>query len=137
MILNIQLFGGRGASSSGITKGNYLYTRNGANLSVKVLDVSKKGVLIETSGTLANGQIMEGKRTAGFNSPIIKNMVKQSNKKYTVEYFKSRGTEIRNSVPKGYVKLEGATTAPKGYTWYSNNKSLFGGERRTILVKNR
>ena len=81
MKLEIQLFGGRGASSSSITKGTYLYTSKGANLSVKVLDVSKKGILIETSGTLANGQIMEGKRTASLNSPIIKNMVKQKRRK--------------------------------------------------------
>lgn len=60
---------------------------------------------------------------------------KTSNEKYTVDYFKQRGVEIKDSVPEGYVKLEGATTAPKGYEWYSNGKSRFGGEYKNALVK--
>lgn len=35
---------------------------------------------------------------------------------------------------KDYVYLERAI-APKGYKWYSNNKSRFGGEYETVLVK--
>lgn len=81
MNLNIQLFGGRGASSS----------------NKKKINISKG--------------------------------------KYTVDYFKSRGTEVRNSVPKGYIKLEGATTAPRGFEWYFNGKSRFGGEYKSVLVK--
>ncbi len=65
----------------------------------------------------------------------IKENEKTSNKKYSVDYFKQRGVEIKDSVPKGYVKLEGATTAPKGYEWYSNGKSRFGGEYKNALVK--
>lgn len=59
--------------------------------------------------------------------------------KYTKEYWTNKGKKIVNEVPKGYVKLEGATTAPKGYSWYSNNKPLFSekNERKTILVKDK
>lgn len=61
--------------------------------------------------------------------------ISDSNEKYSIDYFKQRGVEIKDSVPKGYVKLEGATTAPKGYEWYSNGKSRFGGEYKNALVK--
>ena len=57
--------------------------------------------------------------------------------KKTLENLKKRGTKIVNEVPKGYTELTGATTAPLGYTWYYNGKSLFSGERKTVLVKNR
>ena len=60
---------------------------------------------------------------------------KNSNEKYSIDYFKQKGVEIKDSVPEGYVKLEGATTAPKGYEWYSNGKSRFGGEYKNALVK--
>ena len=61
--------------------------------------------------------------------------ISDSNEKYSVDYFKQRGVEVKDSVPEGYVKLEGATTAPKGYEWYSNGKSRFGGEYKNALVK--
>lgn len=38
------------------------------------------------------------------------------------------------SLPKGWVKLENATTAPRGYYWASNGKSLFGGEYKHALI---
>lgn len=60
---------------------------------------------------------------------------KMSNSKYTIDYFKKRGVEIFDKAPDGYIKLEGATTAPKGYEWYSNGKSRFGGEYKNALVK--
>ena len=40
-----------------------------------------------------------------------------------------------DKAPKGWKPTEGALTAPKGYTWYSNGKSRFSGERQQILVK--
>ena len=43
---------------------------------------------------------------------------------------------VYNKAPRGFAKINNATTAPKGYSWYSNNKSLFGDERINILVKN-
>ena len=33
-----------------------------------------------------------------------------------------------------YEPIEGAV-APKGYVWYSNKKSRFGGERKTALLR--
>lgn len=39
------------------------------------------------------------------------------------------------SVPEGWIKIEGACTAPVGYSWYSNGKSRFGGEYECALVK--
>lgn len=38
-------------------------------------------------------------------------------------------------VPEGWSKLEGATTAPLGYSWYSNGKGRFSGEFECALVK--
>lgn len=39
--------------------------------------------------------------------------------------------------PKGWTAIKGAMTAPRGYIWVSNNKSLFGGERKTALIKDK
>ena len=39
--------------------------------------------------------------------------------------------------PKGWTPIKGAMTAPRGYIWVSNNKSLFGGERKTALIKDK
>jgi len=41
------------------------------------------------------------------------------------------------SVPKGWIKTKGATTAPHGYVWYSNGKSRFSGQRKIALIKKR
>lgn len=43
---------------------------------------------------------------------------------------------ITGELPKGWVKIKGALTAPNGYTWVSNNKSRFSGERKSALIKN-
>lgn len=42
--------------------------------------------------------------------------------------------KILKSAPAGWVKVSGATTTPIGYDLWSNNKSRFGGERKTALV---
>ena len=60
---------------------------------------------------------------------------RSGNEKYTVDYFKEKGVEVRDTVPEGWQKLEGATTAPNGYEWYNNGKSRFGGEYKNALVK--
>lgn len=46
-------------------------------------------------------------------------------------------TKRLKSVPKGYIKTIGATTAPRGYAWYNNGKSRFSGKRKIVLVKSR
>lgn len=42
-----------------------------------------------------------------------------------------------DQIPKGWIKLWGATTAPKGYSWYCNGKSWFSGEFECALVKDK
>ena len=52
-----------------------------------------------------------------------------------IEKFIEHGGRVEDTVPEGFIKTEGATTAPKGYTWYNNGKSRFGGEYENVLVK--
>ena len=42
---------------------------------------------------------------------------------------------ILNEVLKGYIKVIGAMTQPKGCNWYTNGKSRFSGERISVLVR--
>lgn len=80
------------------------------------------------------------------NEALEKIGVKQSEskgdldiKKTTVKMKSGKEKEIEyvDSVPEGYKKLEGAMTAPLGYTWYHNGKSIIDKERKTILVKDK
>lgn len=41
---------------------------------------------------------------------------------------------VMREVPDGWNITEGATTAPLGYVWVDNGKSMFSGERQTALV---
>ena len=43
--------------------------------------------------------------------------------------------KIVEKIPDGWKILEGATTAPKGYKWVYNGKSLFSGKREKALLK--
>lgn len=52
-----------------------------------------------------------------------------------LEYHLSKGVKVVTSMPKGWKINEGATTAPIGYTWVYNGKSLFSKERKTALLK--
>lgn len=76
----------------------------------------------------------------GFDNETVNNFEKPYEKKKAMHTWKSgRTSEIEyvDEVPEGYTKLENATTAPNGYTWYSNNKSLFDKNRDTVLVKDK
>lgn len=44
-------------------------------------------------------------------------------------------TPIYDKIPLGWAEIKGASTAPVGYTWISNNKSYFSGERKQALLK--
>jgi hypothetical protein len=55
---------------------------------------------------------------------------------YTMKNGISKNFEYVEEVPQGYKVLDGATTAPLGYTWYTNGKSLING-RKNILVKDK
>lgn len=48
-----------------------------------------------------------------------------------------RTVTVLDHVPDGWRRIDGAMTAPVGYTWYSNGKSRWGGERKTALVKDK
>ena len=65
------------------------------------------------------------------------NTAKGSNQKseLSVIYHKDKGHIKEGRPPKDWSKVEGALTAPNGYSWYSNNKSMFGGERESYLYK--
>jgi hypothetical protein len=43
--------------------------------------------------------------------------------------------KIYDKMPKGWKRLKGAQTAPRGYEWICNGKSRFGGEYRHALLK--
>lgn len=43
---------------------------------------------------------------------------------------------INGELPKGWVPIKGTLTSPNGYTWVSNNKSRFSGERKSAIIKN-
>lgn len=53
---------------------------------------------------------------------------KEGNQKFTA-------VRVYDRKPNGWKEIEGATTAPVGYKWVSNNKSLFSGQRKTGLLK--
>ena len=48
---------------------------------------------------------------------------------------KLKGFEVVQTIPEGYEINTAATTTPNGYDLYCNNKSIFGGERKCILIK--
>lgn len=39
------------------------------------------------------------------------------------------------TLPKGWMRLKGALTAPRGWYWASNRKSPFSGEREVALIR--
>jgi len=52
-----------------------------------------------------------------------------------LKYFKSKGVEVLDKMPDGWKVCKGATTAPYGYVWINNGKSLFTGEYNHALLK--
>lgn len=65
---------------------------------------------------------------------IIPKTKKTAKSKKSVPQHNTKETALK-FLPKGWVKIEGAMTAPNGYYWASNNKSYFSGERKQALVK--
>ncbi|MCD8208277.1 MAG: PcfK-like family protein [Bacteroidales bacterium] len=55
----------------------------------------------------------------------------------TLEDARDKGISIFDTVPDGWRKIEGATTALEGYDWYSNNVSRYSGNYETALVRRR
>ena len=54
--------------------------------------------------------------------------------KYSIDYWKEQDVKILDEKPEGWIKLDGSTTAPNGYEWYSNGKSRFDGKYDHALV---
>lgn len=46
-----------------------------------------------------------------------------------------QGVKVITRLPDGWKEIQGATTAPNGYKWVHNCKSLFGGEHEQALLK--
>lgn len=42
---------------------------------------------------------------------------------------------VLDRLPDGWRYLDGASTAPVGYRWACNNRSRFGGEYRSALIR--
>lgn len=168
MKLNIQMFGGRGASSGGRgassgstnrgsgsgflgeVKGGFssngsryfagdMVTRNGKEY--MVTSISRDGRSMELySGNetikVTNGnEISLKQRGQTGNSILAKqrvNVLRNADSKIKMG---DRNVAVYNKAPKGFTKNTGATTAPRGYSWYNNNKSMFSGDYIGILVK--
>ena len=165
MKLNIQLFGGRGASSSegsrkrgtgsgflGEEKGGFLSNGTRYFAGDKVVKSGKEYTVIEISKTGKSMEIYNGDETIKvFNdnkialkergqagqSLLARQRVNVARGADSGVKMNGRVVPVYNEAPKGFVKTNGATTAPKGYEWYSNNKNLFGDERINILVRKR
>lgn len=161
MKLNIQLFGGRGASSGsrkrgsgsgffGEQEGGFKGT-NGTRFFAgdTVTKNGKEYMVTSTSGgkiEIYNGDstlkssnasgIKLKRRGANGSSILARERVTVLRGANSRTQINGRNVAIYNNAPKGFTKTSNATTAPKGYSWYSNNKSLFGDERINILVKN-
>lgn len=43
--------------------------------------------------------------------------------------------KVYDEMPNGWREIKGALTAPVGYKWICNNKSVFSKERETGLLK--
>lgn len=41
---------------------------------------------------------------------------------------------VYDEIPKGWKILEGALTAPRGYKWITNGKSIFAKERKIAFL---
>ena len=41
---------------------------------------------------------------------------------------------VLDEIPNGYKKVLYTMTQPIGCSWYSNGKSIFSGERKSVLV---
>ena len=60
----------------------------------------------------------------------------QARSSANLQQLKEQGVEVRNTLPDGWMPVQGALTAPIGYYWASNNVSRFSqsGNRQRALV---
>ena len=45
------------------------------------------------------------------------------------------GVPVYDSMPDGWKEIQGATTAPNGYVWIWNRKSIFSKEFKHALLR--
>lgn len=69
------------------------------------------------------------------NVPTTEKISEVKKTTVTMKSGKTKEIEYVENIPEGYIEDKGATTAPRGYTWYHNNKSITSGERKRILIK--
>lgn len=48
---------------------------------------------------------------------------------------KDKQYPVFDELPKGWVIIKNALTAPCGYKWISNNKSIFSGKRKLGFIR--
>lgn len=51
-----------------------------------------------------------------------------------IEFAIRNDVELYTSMPSGWRRIIGATTAPRGSMWIYNGKSYFSGERKKALL---
>lgn len=56
-------------------------------------------------------------------------------KTQALNYFINKGVKVLNEMPNGWRVIQGAITAPRGYKWVNNGKSLFSKEYEHALLK--
>lgn len=52
-----------------------------------------------------------------------------------IAHFKALGVQFLDTMPEGWKKVEGATTAPSGYVWIRNCKPIFSDMYEHALLK--
>ena len=55
----------------------------------------------------------------------------------TIKLKNGRTVEYLNVAPDGWIKVEKATKVPNGFDYYYNGESLFSGNFKSVLVKNK
>lgn len=131
-----------GTSSTGRGSGG-----SGAIASAKSAASSAVDAFLAGAGGMASdGEINGAYETAfiavakskGVDNTTINNELNKALRTDDVNYMKAWGrvgnAQVKTTVPKGWKELEGATTAPNGFKWITNGKSMFGGGFEQALV---
>lgn len=54
-----------------------------------------------------------------------------------LQQLKKQGILVLNKMPKGWKRVHGSTTAPRGYYWANNGQPLFSKDRSGQYHKNK
>ena len=125
--------GSRGASASDSHKAGFARAINIARRANSIAELERlKGVLNDETRTTSWSPAEKVK--------LLSEIEKEKGYRQTMKLGSIAGPrewEVRvlPNVPKGWKVLEGATTAPRGYKWYTNGKSRFGDQYEDALIK--